>query len=84
MGSKAELNAELRKLPQVEAVLSSARLEAAAGMFRRDVIKRLVHEEIAALRHRITRGELEQAPDASLVAAAVVGVAPQVEVKSKW
>jgi len=68
---KAELQAELRKLPQVDAVLSTEPMNALATVYRRDVVKRLVQAEIASLREQVTSGKRDTVPSAEEVAMAV-------------
>jgi L-seryl-tRNA(Ser) seleniumtransferase len=71
VNAKAELNALLRNLPQVEAVLTCSELEPELATYRRDVVKREVVRQLAAARRRIQSGKLAQAP-------AVADIARQV------
>jgi L-seryl-tRNA(Ser) seleniumtransferase len=71
----------LRHLPQVEQVLNQPGLMSTRARVRRDVVKRLAQEWIAALRHGIETGELkfgsadeaEALLSADTVASAVAG-----------
>lgn len=66
-----ELNALLRNLPQVDAVLTAPELAQALSRFRRDVLKRLVQADIALLRESAAAGRLDALPTAGNVAAGI-------------
>jgi L-seryl-tRNA(Ser) seleniumtransferase len=74
IADNAAINALLRTLPQVEAVLSTPELIEAAGRWRRDVLKRLVQAEIAALRKSLSAGNGAQPStvDAAQIAGSVM------------
>lgn len=71
VNAKEELNALLRNLPQVEAVLISDELQPSLEEFRRDVVKRQVVAQLAAARKAIQKGKLKDVPSVAEIALKV-------------